>query len=191
MNYKVEWVAVNENELNKSDFSDSDTITMNMGEKSLAHEIGILRLGDFRWFIINSNFNLSSEALLRAQTVEGIETVRIISRYRLKISIGMMFDIETVQSNFTKRLIELTRAMSTQHVIAKGHTKGQGVQVAELCHKLAEVFPNFSMYINPKQELFGIFGDKDSDIYKNSISTIKQYESLFGGSVFDESITKN
>lgn len=51
----------------------------------------------FKYYVLETNFNLSSKTLRRIADVSGVERIIPMSRYRALINFGNLFDIDLVQ----------------------------------------------------------------------------------------------
>tara|TARA_A100001201_G_scaffold131914_1_gene118304 strand:+ start:794 stop:1216 length:423 start_codon:yes stop_codon:yes gene_type:complete len=65
----------------------------------------ISMLTNFDCWVGHTNFNLSKKIASELEKVEGVELLRICSRYRFFIGIGKMFDFKAVRKNLEKRLL--------------------------------------------------------------------------------------
>ena len=82
-------------------FVDSST-QMNLSEQFI-NEVSMLT--NFDCWVGHTNFNLSKKIVSELERIEGIELLRICSRYRFFIGIGKMFDFKAVRKNLEKRLL--------------------------------------------------------------------------------------
>ena len=64
----------------------------------------ISMLTNFDCWVGHTNFNLSKKIESELEKIEGVELLRICSRYRFFIGIGKMFDFKAVRKNLEKRL---------------------------------------------------------------------------------------
>ena len=62
-------------------------------------------LTNFDCWVGHTNFNLSKKIASELEKIEGVELLRICSRYRFFIGIGKMFDFKAVRKNLEKRLL--------------------------------------------------------------------------------------
>ena len=74
---------------------------LNLSEQFM-NEISMLT--NFDCWVGHTNFNLSKKIASELEKVEGVELLRICSRYRFFIGIGKMFDFKAVRKNLEKRL---------------------------------------------------------------------------------------
>ena len=65
----------------------------------------ISMLTNFDCWVGHTNFNLSKKIASELEKIEGVELLRICSRYRFFIGIGKMFDFKAVMKNLEKRLL--------------------------------------------------------------------------------------
>ena len=65
----------------------------------------ISMLTNFDCWVGHTNFNLSKKIASELEKIEGVELLRICSRYRFFIGIGKMFDFKAVRKNLEKRLL--------------------------------------------------------------------------------------
>tara|TARA_Y100000004_G_scaffold65088_1_gene73103 strand:- start:1812 stop:2234 length:423 start_codon:yes stop_codon:yes gene_type:complete len=75
---------------------------LNLSEQFM-NEISMLT--NFDCWVGHTNFNLSKKIASELEKVEGVELLRICSRYRFFIGIGKMFDFKAVRKNLEKRLL--------------------------------------------------------------------------------------
>tara|TARA_B100001564_G_C20647695_1_gene675221 strand:- start:652 stop:1077 length:426 start_codon:yes stop_codon:yes gene_type:complete len=75
---------------------------MNLSEQFM-NEISMLT--NFDCWVGHTNFNLSKKIVSELERIEGVELLRICSRYRFFIGIGKMFDFKAVRKNLEKRLL--------------------------------------------------------------------------------------
>ena len=59
-------------------------------------------LTNFDCWVGHTNFNLSKKIASELEKIEGVELLRICSRYRFFIGIGKMFDFKAVRKNLEK-----------------------------------------------------------------------------------------
>lgn len=65
----------------------------------------ITMLSNFDCWIGHTNFDITKDIKNKLNTVEGIEVLKICSRYRFFIGIGKMFDFKEVRNNIEKTII--------------------------------------------------------------------------------------
>ena len=75
---------------------------MNLSEQFMNE---ISKLTNFDCWVGHTNFNLSKKIVSELERIEGVELLRICSRYRFFIGIGKMFDFKAVRKNLEKRLL--------------------------------------------------------------------------------------
>ena len=75
---------------------------MNLSEQFI-NEVSMLT--NFDCWVGHTNFNLSKKIASELEKIEGVELLRICSRYRFFIGIGKMFDFKAVRKNLEKRLL--------------------------------------------------------------------------------------
>ena len=75
---------------------------MNLSEQFI-NEVSMLT--NFDCWVGHTNFNLSKKIVSELERIEGVELLRICSRYRFFIGIGKMFDFKAVRKNIEKRLL--------------------------------------------------------------------------------------
>ena len=72
---------------------------MNITE-SLANEISLAT--NFDCWIGHTNFNLTEQLKDQLDNIEGVEMLKIYSRYRFLVGVGRMFDFSEVRKNIEK-----------------------------------------------------------------------------------------
>ena len=75
---------------------------MNLSEQFI-NEVSMLT--NFDCWVGHTNFNLSKKIVSELERIEGVQLLRICSRYRFFIGIGKMFDFKAVRKNLEKRLL--------------------------------------------------------------------------------------
>lgn len=91
--FKIEWRKFNipENpmlkvlENTKEDYEDSND---ELEEKDF-----------YNFWICNTNFNITNGIVDSVQYVEGVETLELVSRYKMRVGIGELFDEDDVKDN--------------------------------------------------------------------------------------------
>lgn len=66
----------------------------------------ISMLSNFDCWIGHTNFNITPEIKNKLDKVEGVEVLKICSRYRFFIGVGTMFNFKEVRKNIEKELLE-------------------------------------------------------------------------------------
>jgi len=94
-------------EMNKDEDLDDEKITdepiLMAAPESLSNEIQLL--ANFDCWIGHTNFNLTEEIKNHLNKIEGIEVLKICSRYRFFIGIGKMFDFKSVREDIENKLM--------------------------------------------------------------------------------------
>ena len=62
-------------------------------------------LSNFDCWIAHTNFDITKDIKNKLNKVEGVELLKICSRYRFFIGIGKMFDFKEVRKNVEKNII--------------------------------------------------------------------------------------
>ena len=60
----------------------------------------------FNLWVAHTNFNITPEVAKIVENTEGVETLDIFSRYRMRIGIGKMFDTKTTMRNINTNLMQ-------------------------------------------------------------------------------------
>lgn len=71
--------------------------------ESLSNEISLLT--NFDCWVGHTNFNITEDIKKQMNRIEGIEVLKICSRYRFFIGIGKMFSFKEVRKNIEDQLI--------------------------------------------------------------------------------------
>lgn len=109
----VEWPGYNENNI----IEDEDQIKEPSFNKInvLATKMGIIPFNEhtdcskiFNFWIGHTNFNITKKIANILQTIDGVETLDIFTRYRFRISFGKAFDERTVIDNINTTIKELS-----------------------------------------------------------------------------------
>lgn len=61
----------------------------------------------FKYYVLNTNFNLSALILRKIANVPGVERLIPITRYRALVNFAKLFSIEEVQKNINKEITKL------------------------------------------------------------------------------------
>lgn len=61
----------------------------------------------FKYYVLNTNFNLSAGVLRKIADVPGVERIIPISRYRALVNFGKLFTHEDVQKQISKEVSKL------------------------------------------------------------------------------------
>jgi len=62
-------------------------------------------LTNFDCWVGHTNFNITPSVKTKLDKVEGVEMLKVCSRYRFFIGIGKMFDFKTVRANLEQELL--------------------------------------------------------------------------------------
>ena len=79
-----------------------DPIMINIDQQELANDITLV--SNFDCWLGHTNFNLTHEIKTILNTIDGVEVLKICSRYRFFIGVGKMFDFSEVRKNIEKEL---------------------------------------------------------------------------------------
>ena len=138
---------------------------------------------DTEFFIGHTNFNLSKSRVLAINDIEGVEFLKIISRYRFAVGVGTLFSSESVQlaiENILKaeRQVASIRKQDEEEEVS---TEIQSVideiltQVKTDDKWVAYIFPHGKYLINFMKS------DEELELRKEELST--KYASLSNGMV--------
>ncbi len=64
----------------------------------------------FRYYVIETNFNLSARRLRTISNVDGVERLIPVSRYRAIVNFGSLFDVDQVKKEIRVQLSNLFRS---------------------------------------------------------------------------------
>ena len=62
-------------------------------------------LSNFDCWIGHANFDITKEIKSKLNKTEGVELLKVLSRYRFFVGIGKMFDFKEVRKNIEKNII--------------------------------------------------------------------------------------
>jgi hypothetical protein len=79
----------------------SEPVMLNV-DQELSNEIALV--SSFDCWVGHTNFNLTEEIKTALNIVDGVEVLKICSRYRFFVGIGKMFDFSEVRKNIEKEL---------------------------------------------------------------------------------------
>lgn len=108
----VEWPGYNENNI----IEDDEEIKSPTFQKInvLATKMGIIPFNEhtdcsriFNFWIGHSNFNITKKIANILQSIDGVETLDIFTRYRFRISFGKAFEERTIIDNINNRIKQL------------------------------------------------------------------------------------
>ena len=80
-----------------------DPIMINIDQQELANDITLV--SNFDCWLGHTNFNLTHEIKTILNTIDGVEVLKICSRYRFFVGIGKMFDFSEVRESIEKQVI--------------------------------------------------------------------------------------
>src|SRR5579885_3055934 len=89
---------------------DGDTMQHNLGQVLIgplgimSSDPSVLVSHNMNFWEANANFNLTRSVLQQIEQVEGVETIRLLTRYRMIVSFGKAFDDGAVQKSIDKAL---------------------------------------------------------------------------------------
>ena len=78
----------------------------------------------FKYYVLNSNFNLSALVLRKIANVPGIERIIPVSRYRALVNFGKLFSVEEVQKSVNKEISKLFYPKNLQKKIEQENADG-------------------------------------------------------------------
>ena len=81
--------------------------TINMPILPISKELmdDMAMLSNFDCWIGHANFDITKEIKSRLNKTEGVELLKVLSRYRFFVGIGKMFDFKEVRKNIEKNII--------------------------------------------------------------------------------------
>ncbi len=85
----------------QSEESDQQHLMLNLDE-NISTEIALAN--NFDCWVAHTNFNLTESIKNKLDDIEGIEILRIFSRYRFLIGVGKMFEFTNVRKNVETKL---------------------------------------------------------------------------------------
>ena len=88
-------------ELNMAAQPVGDPVMLNIDE-NLAGEIAIA--SNFECWVAHTNFNLTEKIKDQLDKIEGIELLKVFSRYRFLVGVGKMFDFSDVRRSIEKKI---------------------------------------------------------------------------------------
>ena len=88
------------------DESDQSPMMFPMSQQLLED---ISMLSNFDCWIGHTNFDITPKVRNALDTIEGIELLKVCSRYRFFIGVGRMFDFKEVRSKIEKNLINIDK----------------------------------------------------------------------------------
>lgn len=118
----------------------------------------------FDCWIIHTNFDVTEEIAEIIEDIDGIETFKIMSRYRMFIGIGKLFDFPTVRQEIQRRLIPKSVSDQIDEVISTIRDKEQ-----------------WAIYIGEDGSMISISTDKKEDL--DYLDKLNEIRSKKGGNI--------
>lgn len=78
----------------------------------------------FKYYVLNTNFNLSAKILREIADVPGVERIIPISRYRALVNFGKLFTPEEVQKLINKEVSKLFYPKELRKKVSKKSEEG-------------------------------------------------------------------
>jgi hypothetical protein len=149
MERTVEWTKVEEMENN----GDLDTINHNK-----------LKLPDSSYYL-EGNFNLTRDVLYKIGEVEGVDTIVSVSRYRVIVVFGKLFNHNEIIEKINKAILN----------------KKSSIQ--KLLQKVAKKHKMWIIYVFPNSNI-EILNYDTVEQYKKGLTFIKQVQSKSKGKIY-------
>ncbi len=90
----------------EEDDSDSGPLMLPMSQQLLED---ISMLSNFECWVGHTNFDITPKVRNALDTIEGIELLKVCSRYRFFIGVGKMFDFKEVRKKIENNIINIER----------------------------------------------------------------------------------
>jgi len=90
----------------EEDDSDSASLMLPMSQQLLED---ISMLSNFECWVGHTNFDITPKVRNALDTIEGIELLKVCSRYRFFIGVGKMFDFKEVRKKIENNIINIER----------------------------------------------------------------------------------
>lgn len=142
-------------------------------------------INDTEFFIAHVNFNLSRPRALAINDVEGVEFLKIISRYRFAVGMGVLFDSESVKLAIEK-VLNAERKLSSIKIPNEEEEEEVSAEIQNVIDEIlsqvktddkwvAYIFPHGKYLINV------VKSDNELELRKEELMT--KYASLSNGMV--------
>tara|TARA_R110002020_G_scaffold93738_1_gene225965 strand:- start:1092 stop:1730 length:639 start_codon:yes stop_codon:yes gene_type:complete len=120
-----------------------------------------------------TNFDITTGISTRIELVEGVEALRILSRYSFFVGIGKLFEIKDVRRDIEKDLCVYTEA----EIFANEHTEA----TVNLVKEQIKTKKYWSMLVSPEGEVEYIVSDTMDKIYLEGLSDLLKLKQDIGG----------
>jgi hypothetical protein len=97
----------------KSDLKVNNALNSNKTMRFIATPMGMVPLVEqclasriFNFYNAHTNFNITPKIINIIQKVDGVETLDVFTRYRMRVGFGKAFDVQKVKSNISAKLTE-------------------------------------------------------------------------------------
>jgi len=93
--------------------------------KAIITPMGILPIPEyatpqkvFNMWMAHTNFNITADVLKAVENTDGVETVDIFTRYRMRVGIGKMFDTKTTINNINTNVSKCVPILTSGNIIS-------------------------------------------------------------------------
>lgn len=141
----------------------------------------------FDFWILHTNFNITPKIAEQIEAIDGIETIEVYTRYRLRIGIpnSGLFCSEKIKEKIENTLCGLSDEKIAETFV--GVDKGVFDRVIDKCKKLNEKFENWSLWMLPNGNIEAIGSDEYDDLYKKKVEVFIFGHQMIGGRVITSS----
>jgi hypothetical protein len=139
--------------------------------------------GQYRWYLLQTDFNISLANLSNAQVIDGIEIIIPKSRYRAKVCIGNLFNTEDVQDEFGDALIDYAQNQTEPKPFKSSRPISEEMDemFGAVLEHLTKVAPNVHFHWVDGQFLFVGSTEATNEFYGAALSILEQKHEFMGG----------
>jgi len=180
------------NQYDKLPFHDNDDDYIKTGGPMVHTPFGFLMLNEhnkasnrFDFWVLHTNFDITEETERLIDTVPGVETLEVFTRYRMRIGFPRsgLFDVATVRKHIEEILIDSDQ----KHYVNKLIVFDADVvsRALEACKDLSRTADYWGIYVLPNGNISIVTAKKQSD-YPQFMEQLRVFEAaqqLVGGQV--------
>lgn len=136
---------------------------------------------NFNFWICHTNFNISKSVQEAIESVDGVESLTIFSRYRFRIGVGQLFDASQVKLDIQKALNISSDKGLIQNIVLDETTQKA---VNELKDKISKNNKYWAIYVVPNGEITSTVSDEENEKFNHQVELYKQAQEGVGGALF-------
>jgi hypothetical protein len=181
----IDWKKVKKPKAPDENQSESQLITLmpKVISPAASSLLGGFDYGEFEYYIVITDFNVSLENIVKTQTVRGVETIRGISRYRLKIALNPLMDQNDVIEDVSNSMREYYRGEKPIPAPATSELKptpeGMGY-LQEFVDYMRTIVPNANV-VQTDDGLFFVGSSTEDSFYDSAVRILQEKQKISGG----------